>query len=55
MRRGLGAGRSGRGAGAYKTDVASESVLRQKEACREAVEKCRAGRGAHIHWGGIMV
>lgn len=29
-----------------------ESVLRQKEACREAVEKCRAGRGAHIQWGG---
>lgn len=23
-----------------------ECVLRQKQACREAVEKCRAGRGA---------
>lgn len=33
------------------SDVTSESVLRQKEACREAVEKCRAGRGAHIQWG----
>lgn len=38
------------------SDVTSESVLRQKEACREAVEKCRAGRGADIQWGaGSMV
>lgn len=40
-----------RGAGAEtrdRSDFTSESVLRQKEACREAVEKCRAGRGAHI-------
>lgn len=34
-----------------RVDVTSDSVLRQKEACREAVEKCRAGRGAHIQWG----
>lgn len=43
-----------RGAGAEtrdRSDFTSESVLRQKEACREAVEKCRAGRGAHIQWG----
>lgn len=37
-------------------DLISESVLRQKEACREAVEKCRAGRGADIQWrAGSMV
>lgn len=34
-------------------DVTSESVLRQKEACREAVEKCRAGRGLTYSGGGI--
>lgn len=39
-----------------ESDISSESVLRQKEACREAVEKCRAGRGAHIQWRvGTMV
>lgn len=42
----------GRGrVGGDRSDVTSESVLRQKEACREAEEKCRAGRGAYIQWG----
>lgn len=44
-------GRSRRGRTEEKIYVTSESVLRQKQACREAVEKCRAGRGAHIQWG----
>lgn len=48
-------GRGGRGAARAQEKRQSrrhgESVLRQKEACREAVEKCRAGRGAHIQWG----
>lgn len=47
-------GRGVRGAGdreERKVRRHGESVLRQKEACREAVEKCRAGRGAHIQWG----
>lgn len=33
-------------------DGVRENVLRRKEACREAVEKCRPGRGAHTVEGG---